>query len=94
MNDAARRFVYKGFPRPQEIFNHALTVLEVVRFSRGGLRAYGGTFLVFSDYMRNGIRLAALMKLPVTYVLTHDSIGLGEDGSTHQPIEQIASLRL
>ena len=60
----------------------------------GGLRAYGGTFLVFSDYMRNGIRLSALMKLPVTYVLTHDSIGLGEDGSTHQPIEQIASLRL
>ena len=60
----------------------------------GGLRAYGGTFLVFSDYMRNAIRLSALMKLPVTYVLTHDSIGLGEDGSTHQPIEQIASLRL
>ena len=60
----------------------------------GGLRAYSGTFLVFSDYMRNGIRLSALMKLPVTYVLTHDSIGLGEDGSTHQPIEQIASLRL
>ena len=53
----------------------------------GGLRAYGGTFLVFSDYMRNGIRLSALMKLPVTYVLTHDSLGLGEDGSTHQPIE-------
>ncbi|MDO4643564.1 MAG: transketolase [Cardiobacteriaceae bacterium] len=60
----------------------------------GGLRAYGGTFLVFSDYMRNGMRLAALTKLPVTYVLTHDSIGLGEDGPTHQPIEQIASLRL
>ena len=60
----------------------------------GGLRAYGGTFLVFSDYMRNGIRLSALMKLPVTYVLTHDSIGLGEDGPTHQPVEHIASLRL
>ena len=60
----------------------------------GGLRAYGGTFLVFSDYMRNGIRLSALMKLPVTYVLTHDSIGLGEDGPTHQPVEQTASLRL
>ena len=60
----------------------------------GGLRAYGGTFLVFSDYMRNGMRLSALMKLPVTYVLTHDSIGLGEDGPTHQPVEHIASLRL
>lgn len=60
----------------------------------GGLRAYGGTFLVFSDYMRNGIRLSALMKLPVTYVLTHDSIGLGEDGPTHQPIEQTATLRM
>lgn len=60
----------------------------------GGLRAYGGTFLVFSDYMRNGIRLSALMKLPVIYVLTHDSIGLGEDGPTHQPIEHVSSLRL
>lgn len=60
----------------------------------GGLRAYGGTFLVFSDYMRNGMRLSALMKLPVVYVLTHDSIGLGEDGPTHQPVEHVTSLRL
>lgn len=60
----------------------------------GGLRVYGGTFLVFSDYMRNAMRLAALMHLPVTYVLTHDSIGLGEDGPTHQPVEHIASMRL
>lgn len=60
----------------------------------GGVRPFGGTFLVFSDYMRNAIRLSALMKLPVTYVLTHDSIGLGEDGPTHQPIEHLASLRL
>ncbi|MEP6461821.1 MAG: transketolase [Frankiaceae bacterium] len=59
----------------------------------GGTRPYGGTFLVFSDYMRPAVRLAALMKLPVTYVWTHDSIGLGEDGPTHQPIEQIAALR-
>ncbi|MGB1249961.1 MAG: transketolase [Candidatus Promineifilaceae bacterium] len=59
----------------------------------GGLRPYGGTFLIFSDYMRPAMRLAALMKLPVTYVLTHDSIGLGEDGPTHQPIEQLSSLR-
>jgi len=59
----------------------------------GGTRPYGGTFLVFSDYMRPAVRLAALMKLPVTYVWTHDSIGLGEDGPTHQPIEQLAALR-
>jgi transketolase len=59
----------------------------------GGTRVYGGTFLVFSDYMRPPVRLAALMQLPVTYVWTHDSIGLGEDGPTHQPIEQLAALR-
>ncbi len=59
----------------------------------GGTRPYGGTFLVFSDYMRPSVRLAALMKLPVTYVWTHDSIGLGEDGPTHQPIEHLAALR-
>ncbi|MGH3714309.1 MAG: transketolase [Micromonosporaceae bacterium] len=59
----------------------------------GCTRPYGGTFLVFSDYMRPAVRLAALMKLPVTYVWTHDSIGLGEDGPTHQPIEHLAALR-
>lgn len=59
----------------------------------GGTRPYGGTFLVFSDYMRPAVRLAALMKLPVTYVWTHDSIGLGEDGPTHQPIEHLWALR-
>ncbi|MEV4460547.1 transketolase [Microbispora sp. NPDC049633] len=58
-----------------------------------GTRPYGGTFLVFSDYMRPSVRLAALMKLPVTYVWTHDSIGLGEDGPTHQPIEHLWALR-
>jgi transketolase len=59
----------------------------------GGTRPYGATFLIFSDYMRPPVRLAALMKAPVIYVWTHDSIGLGEDGPTHQPIEQLASLR-
>jgi transketolase len=59
----------------------------------GGTRPYGGTFLVFSDYMRPAVRLAALMKLPVVYVWTHDSIGLGEDGPTHQPIEHLSALR-
>ena len=60
----------------------------------GGLIPYGGTFLVFSDYARNAVRMAALMKIRVVYVFTHDSIGLGEDGPTHQPIEHAASLRL
>jgi transketolase len=59
----------------------------------GGTRPYGGTFLVFSDYMRPSARLAALMELPVTYVWTHDSIGLGEDGPTHQPVEHLWALR-
>jgi transketolase len=58
-----------------------------------GLRPYGGTFLIFSDYTRPTIRLAAMMGLPVVYVFTHDSIGLGEDGPTHQPVEQLTSLR-
>ncbi len=60
----------------------------------GGFIPYGGTFLVFSDYARNGIRMSALMKLGVIYVFTHDSIGLGEDGPTHQPIEHVPSLRI
>lgn len=59
----------------------------------GGLRPYGATFLIFSEYMRPPIRLAAMMELPVVYVFTHDSIGLGEDGPTHQPVEQLLSLR-
>lgn len=60
----------------------------------GLTKPFGGTFLVFSDYMRGAVRLAALMNLPVTFVWTHDSIGLGEDGPTHQPVEHVASLRL
>ncbi|HET6562607.1 MAG TPA: transketolase [Marmoricola sp.] len=59
----------------------------------GGTRVYGGTFLVFSDYMRPAVRLASIMQLPVIYVWTHDSIGLGEDGPTHQPVEHLAALR-
>ena len=60
----------------------------------GGVRPYGGTFLVFSDYMRPSIRLAALMEAEVIYVFTHDSIGVGEDGPTHQPVEQVMALRV
>jgi transketolase len=59
----------------------------------GGVRPFAGTFLVFSDYMRPAIRMAALMEVPVTYVFTHDSIGLGEDGPTHQPVEHLMALR-
>jgi transketolase len=59
----------------------------------GGLKVFGGTFFVFSDYLRPAIRLSAIMKMPVTYVFTHDSIAVGEDGPTHEPIEQLASLR-
>ncbi len=59
----------------------------------GGLRVFCGTFFVFSDYMKHSIRMSAIMKLPVTYVLTHDSIGVGEDGATHEPIEHLAGLR-
>ena len=59
----------------------------------GGVRPYGATFLVFSDYLRPAIRLAALMELPVIYVFTHDSVALGEDGPTHQPVEHLVALR-
>ena len=62
--------------------------------AHGGVIPYGGTFLVFSDYARNALRMAALIGLRSIFVLTHDSIGLGEDGPTHQPIEHLASLRL
>ncbi|HET6796157.1 MAG TPA: transketolase, partial [Gemmatimonadales bacterium] len=61
--------------------------------AHGGLRAFGSTFLIFSDYMKPAIRLAAIMRLPVIYIGTHDSIGLGEDGPTHQPVEHLAMLR-
>ncbi len=59
----------------------------------GGIIGYGGTFLIFSDYMKPAIRLAALSHIPSIFVFTHDSVGLGEDGPTHQPIEQLAMLR-
>ena len=75
------------------IREHAMGAIMNGIALHGGTRVYGGTFLVFSDYMRPAVRLAALMKLPVTYVWSHDSIGLGEDGPTHQPIEHLSSLR-
>ncbi len=74
------------------IREHAMgSILNGISLS--GLKTFGSTFLVFSDYARSSIRLSALMNLPVTYIFTHDSIGVGEDGPTHQPIEHVASLR-
>src|SRR5260370_14943239 len=66
-------------------------IVNGMTFSK--LRAFSGTFFNFSDYMRPSMRLGALMEIPAIYIFTHDSIGLGEDGPTHQPIEQLASLR-
>ena len=75
------------------IREHAMGAIINGMALHGGLRPFAGTFLVFSDYMRGAVRLSALMQLPVTFIWTHDSIGLGEDGPTHQPIEHLASLR-
>ena len=72
---------------------HAMAGALNGMYLHGGVRPYGGTFFIFSDYMKPSMRLAALSNLPVTYVLTHDSIGVGEDGPTHQPIEQLATFR-
>lgn len=72
---------------------HAMAAILNGLYVHGGIRPYGGTFFVFSDYMKGVMRLSSLMELPVTYVLTHDSIGVGEDGPTHQPIEQLAVFR-
>jgi transketolase len=76
------------------IREHAMGAILNGMCLHGGMRVFGATFLVFCDYMLPAIRLAALMKLPITYVFTHDSIGVGEDGPTHQPIEQVMCMRL
>ena len=76
------------------IREHAMGAILNGMALHGGFRPYGSTFLVFSDYMRPSVRLAALMKQPVIYVFTHDSIFVGEDGPTHQPVEHAASLRV
>lgn len=75
------------------IREHAMSAITNGMQLHGGLRTYCSTFFVFSDYMKNGMRMSAIMDLPVIYTLTHDSIGVGEDGPTHQPIEQLAALR-
>lgn len=95
MNDVADFFAES--PEGRNIHfgvrEHAMGAVMNGMALHGGLRVYGGTFLVFSDYMKPAIRLAALMKANVTYVFTHDSIGVGEDGPTHQPIEHLWMLR-
>ncbi len=72
---------------------HAMGAIMTGLFLHNGIRPFGGTFLVFADYVRPAIRVASLMKLPVIYVFTHDSVAVGEDGPTHQPVEHLASLR-
>ena len=86
-NNPGGRIIHFG------VREHAMGAIMNGMALHGGIQPFGGTFLVFSDYMRPAIRLAALMGLPVIYVFTHDSIGLGEDGPTHQPIEHLAALR-
>ncbi len=86
-DDYAARYVHFG------IREHGMAAIMNGMALHGGILPYGGTFLIFSDYMRPAVRLAALMKQQVLFIYTHDSIGLGEDGPTHQPIEQLSTLR-
>jgi transketolase len=87
-DDFSGRYIHFG------VREHGMSSILSGLALHGGVRPYGGTFLVFSDYLRPTIRLASMMNLPVVYVFSHDSIGLGEDGPTHQPIEHLMSLRL
>ena len=87
-DDLSGRYIYYGIRE----FGMAAAMNGMAL--HGGIAPYGGTFLIFSDYCRNAIRLSALQRVNVVYVMTHDSIGLGEDGPTHQPVEQLMSLRL
>jgi len=84
---------YEGSNLRFGVREHGMAAIMNGLYLHGALRPFAGTFFVFSDYMKQAMRLSSLMKLPVTYVLTHDSIGVGEDGPTHQPIEQLAMLR-
>ena len=85
--DFAGRYIRFG------IREHAMGAMLTGMAVHGGVYPYGGTFLVFSDYMRGAVRVSAIMKAPVIYVWTHDSVGVGEDGPTHQPVEHMAALR-
>lgn len=87
-DDAAGNYIYYG------VREFGMAAIQNGIALYGGFKPYAATFLIFSEYARNALRMAALMKIPGTYVFTHDSIGLGEDGPTHQPVEQTATLRL
>jgi transketolase len=91
--ESIRRGDFSGRNIHFGVREHGMAAIMNGMSRHGGIIPYGGTFLVFSDYMRPSIRLAAMMGLKVIYVLTHDSLGVGEDGPTHQPVEQIAALR-
>jgi len=91
--DSLQRGTPSGRNVSYGVREHAMGSIMNGMSLHGGVRPFGGTFLIFSDYMRPAIRLAALMGQPVVYVFSHDSIGLGEDGPTHQPVEQLTSLR-
>ncbi len=91
--DSLRKGDFSGRNIHFGVREHGMAAIMNGMARHGGIIPYGGTFLVFSDYMRPAIRLAALMGLRVIYVFTHDSLGVGEDGPTHQPVEQLAALR-
>lgn len=91
--DAIKKGEYGGSNIHFGVREHAMAASVNGMYLHGGLRPFGATFFIFTDYMKPSMRLSSLMELPVTYVLTHDSIGVGEDGPTHQPIEQLAIFR-
>jgi transketolase len=88
-----QRDAWKGRNIRFGVREHAMGAIMSGMYLHSGVRPYGGTFLVFADYMRGAVRVASLMKLPIIYVFTHDSVAVGEDGPTHQPVEHLASLR-
>ena len=91
--DVFQKDAYGGRNIRFGVREHAMASIMSGMYLHSGVRPYGGTFLVFADYLRPAVRVASLMKLPLIYVLTHDSVAVGEDGPTHQPVEHLASLR-
>ena len=87
-NNPSGKYIYYG------VREFGMSAISNGIYLHGAMRPFASTFLIFSEYAKNGIRMSALMKLPITYIFTHDSIGLGEDGPTHQAVEQVSSLRL
>tara|TARA_B100001057_G_scaffold129145_1_gene128229 strand:+ start:1 stop:921 length:921 start_codon:yes stop_codon:yes gene_type:complete len=87
-NNPSGKYIYYG------VREFGMSAISNGIYLHGAMRPFASTFLIFSEYAKNAIRMSALMKLPITYIFTHDSIGLGEDGPTHQAVEQVSSLRL